>query len=99
MLMVGMEGSAVLAVRKVVVVARVAGGRWRRGRRRVVHVRRVWMVEVRAVEVRIMAVRIMAVSSTGTLQPPREAHQEGSGLVWASFPIVNIIDDGQSRCS
>lgn len=59
------------------------------------HVRRVWMVEVRAVEVRIMAVRIMAVravavSSTGTLQPPREAHQEGSGLVWASFPIVNV---------
>jgi hypothetical protein len=61
---------------------------------------RVWMVEVRAVEVRAVAVRVMAVravavSSAGTLQPPREAHQEGSGLV-ASFPIpgVNVNTTG-----
>ena len=59
------------------------------------HVGRVWRVEVRAVEVRVMAVRVMAVravavSSAGALQPPREAHQEGSGLVWASFPIPGV---------
>jgi hypothetical protein len=62
-----------------------------------VHVWRVWMVEVRAVAVRdmavravavrVMAVRAVAVSSAGALQPPREAHQDGSGLVWASFPF------------
>ena len=65
------------------------------------HVWRVWMVEVRAVEVRVMAVRVMAVrvmavravavSSAGALQPPREAHQDGSGLVWASFPSLATL--------
>jgi len=99
--MVGMEGSAVLAVRKVVVVARAAerevaegagAGSARVACVDVVEVRAVAVrdMAVRAVAVRVMAVRAVAVSSAGALQPPREAHQDGSGLVWASFPIPGV---------
>ena len=82
--MVGMEGSAVLAVRKVVVVARAAEREVAEGAEagsaRAACVDGMWMVEVRAVEVRAVAVRAVTVSSAGALQPPRGAHQQSCAL-------------------